>query len=358
MDKTNLKPAIVPTAYSARVALGAFVLLALFCAFLWLYNAFGALQKARGRLAEPAPTRVEMPLYTVTLPVGWAFYSVKEESVTVFKNVVDAAPVLHIDALRDPGFAYHALDENPTVILRTLDEDITSEHLKGIVGDMVLSAIGTEILTVKPGISAVRILFDAGAHNGEGLVFYAGDVCYLIWALQADDDKEASAETREFFRGLFENMVLPDLREQIDRPVVHSGRLTAELNEATQLKIGREMALWDLFAARVEAEPESALLPALRHYREALTLMSSIRQERVALGSEAFVRYKALLDKRNRDVAEWFVVLDKAVAMRDWQKARRQAKWIMKHATLTGERLDARRAADILATKIPAEDAE
>ena len=54
---------------------------------------------------------------------------------------------------------------------------------------------------------------------------------------------------------------------------------------------------------------------------------------------------------------EWFVVLDKAVAMRDWAKARKQAKWIMSHATLTGERLDVRRAADILATKIPEEGA-
>ena len=358
MDKTNLKPAIVPTAYSARVALGTLVLFAMFGASLWLYNAFGALQKARGRLAEPAPTRVEMPLYTVTLPAGWASYSVKDESVTVFRNAVDAAPVLHIDALRDPGFAYHALDENPTVILRALDEDISAEHLNGIVGDMVLSATGTEILTVKPGVSAVRILFDAGPLNGEGLVFYAGDVCYLIWALQDDADDVAAAETGEFVRGLFENLELPEMREHIDRPVVHSGRLTAEVNAATQLKIGRELALWDLFAVRAEAEPEVALLPALRHYREALTLLSSIRQERVALGSEAFLRYQTLLDKRNRDVAEWFVVLDKAVAMRDWRKARQQAKWIMKHATLTGERLDARRAADILATKIPAEDAE
>ena len=59
---------------------------------------------------------------------------------------------------------------------------------------------------------------------------------------------------------------------------------------------------------------------------------------------------------RRKDVAEWFVVLDKAVAMQDWTKARQQAKWIMDHATLTGERVDVRRAADILATKIPSEE--
>ena len=63
----------------------------------------------------------------------------------------------------------------------------------------------------------------------------------------------------------------------------------------------------------------------------------------------------AFLERRRRDVEEWFVVLDKAMAMRDWDAARSQAKWIIDHATLTGERIDARRASDALA-KIPEED--
>ena len=96
------------------------------------------------------------------------------------------------------------------------------------------------------------------------------------------------------------------------------------------------------------------LLPALEHYREALRLLSSIRQERLALVSDDFARYGKFLERRRRDVAEWFVVLDKAMAMRDWKAARDQAKWIMSHATLTGERADARRAAETLA-KIPEE---
>jgi len=97
-------------------------------------------------------------------------------------------------------------------------------------------------------------------------------------------------------------------------------------------------------------------MPALEHYREALRLLSSIRQEYIALASDDFKRYQHLLERRRRDVDEWFVVLEKAVAMRDWPKARSQAKWIMSHATLTGERVDVRRAADILSSKIPAED--
>ena len=147
-----------------------------------------------------------------------------------------------------------------------------------------------------------------------------------------------------------------EMRESIDRPVVDSSKFTARQNAATHLQVGREMALWRLFAARAEAEPETALLPALQHYREALRLLSSIRQESVALSSEDFTLYQHLLKERSKDVDEWFVILDKAVAMGDWDKARRQAKWIMSHATLTGERPDVRRAADILATKIPPED--
>ena len=137
--------------------------------------------------------------------------------------------------------------------------------------------------------------------------------------------------------------------------MVDSGRLTAEINSATHLQVGREFALWSLFAARVESEPEAALLPALKHYREALRLLSSIRQERVALASEDFKLYQRFLEMRRKEVAEWFVVLDKAVAMRDWAKARSQANWIMSHATLTGERIDVRRAAEILATRVPQE---
>ena len=155
---------------------------------------------------------------------------------------------------------------------------------------------------------------------------------------------------------MLEDFDIPERREYIDRPVVDSGKLTSSMNADTLRQVQREMALWRLFAARAEAEPDAALLPALQHYREGLRLLSSIRQERIALSSDDFKLYQRLLDKRRVDVNEWFVVLDKAVAMRDWDRARRQARWIMSHATLIGERADVRRAADVLATKIPPED--
>ncbi len=221
-----------------------------------------------------------------------------------------------------------------------------------------MKVVGLERLTVRPGVTAVRMLFDLGEHDGEAVVFYAGNVRYVLWGLWRDEDGHSAEEIHAFFRRLFEDFDIPMMREHIDRPVVDSSRFTAELNEATYLQVGREQALWRLFAARAEAEPESALLPALLHYREALRLLSTIRQERVALVSDDFKLYERLVEKRHRDVEEWFVVLDKAIAMRDWDKARSQAKWIMSHATLTGERVDVRRAADILATKIPPEEGE
>ena len=355
MNKATVKPAVVPTVYSLRAVLGSLVMLAIFGALVCLYNAYDSLSEARARLLEPVPTIVETSLYSVSLPSGWAEYSVDGESITVFKTPGRTIPALHISAERDPSFAYHALDKNPTVILRRVSTSLVESQIEGISTDPMFEVVGTEILTIKPGVSAVRMLFDDEERDGESYVFYVGDVRYVVWEIHEDDDTVTEKEVSSFFRHLFERFEIPPMREQIDRPVVNSGELTADVNAATHLKIGREMALWRLFAARAEAEPDAALLPALQHYREALTLLSSIRQERAALDTEDFVRYQALLQKRREDVAEWFVVLDKAVAMRNWKKARAQAEWIMRHATLTGERMDVRRASDILATKIPAE---
>ena len=83
--------------------------------------------------------------------------------------------------------------------------------------------------------------------------------------------------------------------------------------------------------------------------------MSSIRQERLALASEDFALFERFLKERRRRVNEWFVVLDKAMAMGDWEKARSQVDWIVQHATLTGERVDVRRAMETKA-KIPPEE--
>ena len=357
MQKTNFKPILVPTIYSSRVVLWSLALVALAGALMWVYIALDALIQARDHLDDPVETKVKMPLYSVGLPPRWETYCKDGNSLIVFRSAKKDMPLLCFEAHCDPGYPYHALDLNPAIAMKIVEDEISDTRISDMPDELSMSSVGVERITVKPGIAALHLFFDVNDHDGEAMIFYAGNVRYVLWALWNDDDINASAEIHKFFRHLFENFNIPEMRESIDRPVVNSGELTAELNAATHLQVGRELALWRLFAARAEAEPEVALLPALQHYREVLRLLSSIRQERVAFASDDFKLYQHLLDKRRKDVVEWFVVLDKAVAMRDWDKARQQAKWIMDHATLTGERVDVRRAADILATKIPSDGA-
>lgn len=356
MQERTAKPVLVPTALSAKVALWSLVYAAAFGALLWIYKTHGGIEAAREKLAIPATTVVETLRFRVELPPGWAQYASDEDSLVAFKEKSGSAPILRILALHDERFAYHALDVNPVVVLKIVLDDMASGEVKGVSDKAVLKATGSEVFSVKPGVNAVRLIFDMDHYDGETVVFYEGGVRYLVWAIWPHGDNSSGDEIDAFCKHLFEDLEIPDLRESIDRPVVHSGRITPEINAETHGQVEREMAMWKLFATRAETEPEVALLPALRHYREALRLLSSIRQERVALATAEFARYCELQEKRRKDVAEWFVVLDKAVAMRDWEKARRQAEWIMKHATLTGERLDSRRAAETL-EKVEAEAA-
>lgn len=358
MQKNSNKPVLVPTAYSSRSALWTLALLVLFGALLWDYCAWSALSKSSAKLKEPVQETVKMPLYTVRLPLGWEAYAKDGDALAVFRRKGEDVPLVFCFAERGEGFAFHALDVNPIIVFHIVEEDIRAAHIDGIPDPMPMKVVGTELLTVRPGISAVRMLFDIGERNGEAMVFYAGDVRYVLWGLWLDEDLESAQDVHLFFRRIFDSFEMPELCELIDRPVVDSGTFTAEQNAETLRHVGREIALWRMFAERAEAEPETALLPALVHYREALRLLSSIRQENVALGSEDFKLFQRLRERRRRDVDEWFVVLDKAVAMGDWGKARSQARWIMSHATLNGERPDVRRAADILATKIPAEESD
>ena len=356
MNKNSNKPVLVPTVHSVSMLLWTLALVVLFAALLWDYFAWSALSASMSKLEKPVQATVEMPLYTVRLPLGWEAYAKDGDALAVFRRKGEDIPIVFCYAERGEEFAFHALDVNPLIVFHIVEEDIRAARIAGIPDPMPMRVVGTELLTVRPGVSAVRMLFDLGPRDGEAMVFYSGDVRYVLWGLWPDADKASGADVHLFFRRIFDCFDIPESCELIDRPVVDSGTFTARQNAETLRHVGRERALWRMFADRAEAEPESALLPALAHYREALRLLSSIRQENVALGSEDFKLFRRLQEKRRRDVDEWFVVLDKAVAMGDWEKARSQAKWIMSHATLSGERPDVRRAAEILATKIPAEE--
>ena len=356
VEKTTAKPVVVPTVRSMATALWALTLVAAFAAAVWLYLAAGALRRSRALLAEDVATSVATPFYTAVLPAGWRVFSVDGAETCVFRDRGSELPVLHLHAERDEAYAYHALDVNPALVLSLVGEDILEARIEGVPDDLAPKTVGSARFTVKPGVEAVLVVFDAGPLDGVCSVFYCGDVRYMLWALWGDGDAAAQRSMKLFFHRLFEDFDVGDRRESIDRPVVDSAELTAEVNDRVEEQVARETALWRLFAARAETESEAALVPAIRHYREALRLLSSIRQERVALATEDFRLYRHLLDERRKDVDEWFVILDKAVSMRDWEKARAQAQWIVSHATLTGERADARRAADILARDIPPEE--
>ncbi len=355
--KTNtFKPVFVPTAYSSRTVLWSAVIIAFFASLMWLYCAYDALCVSRERLAEPVESVQETPLYKVSLPLGWKRFSRDGNALAVFRDSEKETPVMFFYAERSPGFAYHALDMNAAIGLKIVTEDIQAAHIKGLPDVLSAAPVGTEMLTVMPSIYAMHSLFDLGDFSAQAMIFYAGDVRYVLWSVWHDGDEESAAEIERYYRHLVENFEIPEMREHIYRPVVDSGKLTPEQNESVHRKVERELALWRLFAARADSESEVALMPAISHYRGVLTLLSSIRQEHIALASDDFFRYQKLLEKRRKDVDEWFVVLDKAVAMRDWGKARAQAKWIISHATLTGEIMDVRRATDILEEKIPPEE--
>ena len=292
MKNTTPKPAIVPTVLSQKGVLWTLVLVALFGALMWLYTSWSALAAARERLAEPVKTTVEMPYFTLALPLGWEEWSKTSDEVAVWRRKDVDLPILHFLSEREMGFAYHALDVNPAVVLRVIDEDIMSERIPGLPETLSLVSKGVSGFAVKPGVIGVRVDFDfdTAPFSGEAAIFYSGDIRYVAWAIWPETDEVAESEIRQYMSRLFDVMKVPDCRESIDRPVVNSGRLTAEQNERVHKQVDRELALWRLFADRVEAGTSAALLPALKHYREALRLLSSIRQERLALGTDDFTR--------------------------------------------------------------------
>lgn len=356
MKKNTFKPVFVPTAYSSRTMLWYLAIVAFFASVMWLYCAFDSLAASKKRLAGPVESVVETRYFRASLPPGWKRFAKDDGSVAVFKKADAEIPMMFFSAQSRPGYAYRALDMNTAIGLDIVAASIKAVRPEGLSEVASTAPVGRETLTVMPGIYGMHAIFEIGDFSGESVVFYAGDVRYVVWGLWPDGDAESGAEINRCIRHLAECFSIPETREHIYRPVIDSGSITAARNEEIHRKVEREKALWRLFAARADTEPEVALMPAISHYRTVLTLLSSIRQEHIELSTEDFSRYKKLLEERRRDVDEWFVVLEKAVAMRDWEKARAQAKWIISHATLTGELMDVGRATEILEEKIPAED--
>ena len=351
----KLKPTIVPTLRSAKTAAWGALLVGAFFALLMLYLAYGRLAAAERRLATPVRTEVASPFGTVKVPAGWEAYSVDRENMRMLRRQDSTIPLIEINVMRAPQYAYRALDGNPALLVRRIAEHVRHEPTAEGVSSLV-DLLGSEIVQIKPGVNGIRFVFDAGEARGCGLEFYLGDKRYFIWGYAPHAAPEI-AEIEAFMRHVFESVTLPDTLEDFDRPVVDSSQQTAESNARVFAEVERERAMWKLFSERAESERASSLLPAIQHFRKLIRLLAGIRQEESFIAGEDFRRYQRLLKLRRETVREWFVLMEKYRAVKDFRAARRQAKFIVDHATLVGEGLDQRRAAEALA-RMPDPDAQ
>lgn len=349
MNNVN-KPVIVPTLMSSRTTIWCFVLLGFFIALLLVYNRYDACREAEAELRRPVVTTVGTRMFEVPMPPGWKAWASDGDSALMRRSADRTVPYIEIVADSSPSLAYRALDANKTLLLMHIHDRVSQAGLvsTNFVNGTV-EVLGSNVFPVKPGLSAVRMIINVGNYAGEAVAFYMGDSVYLIHGVAADDDESGLAEIKGFIDHLGDDAVFPECREFFERPVIDSSAITSENTAEMLAKNERELALWKLFASRVDQEPDVALLPAIIHFREALKAMASIRREYQLLNTEDFVKYCRFLDIRKANVREWFVKLDKQVAMNDVEGACEQARFIIAHATLVDESLERRRASEKLA---------
>ena len=338
------KPQIVPTLLSSRVIVWSFVLVLLFVGLTLLYFSVLSLKRACEEYVKPVSTPVEHPWLTVVEPAGWKMYAVEQSGVWLFRESPSTGAVIHVVMSQDETLRYQALDLNRALLLRRLARTLDPSGDRSLA----LELSGAAVVTVRPGVLGVRFVFFDTLHRcGTGLYFLYGDRSYLVCGMADEQDRVAWDEIEEFVSRPEETIVLPTAFEDIERPIVDSALLTPERNREVLNNVDREMAMWHLFSERAETEPAAALLPAIEHFRDAVRLLSSIRQEETLLSGEEFQRYRVLLKRRQATLREWFVLLDKFRAMKDLDGAKRQADFIRQHATLVGEAPYARRALDV-----------
>ena len=343
-------PQMVPTLLSSRVLVWSAVLVLLFAGLTSLYFSVLALKRVRAAFAEPVSTEVVHPALTVVEPAGWKTYAKDENGIWLFRESPATGAVIRVIVRQDESLRYQALDMNRALLLRRLARALNASGGKaGPDGKVVsLELSGSAVVTVRPGVLGIRfIFFDNLDRCGTGLYFLYGERSYLIYGLSSLGDVAARTEIEKFVTRPEESIVLAAAFEDIERPVVDSALLTPERNRDVLGEVDRELAMWRLFSERAETEPAAALLPAIGHFRDAVRLLSSIRQEATLLSGDEFKRYRVLLERRQATLREWFVLLDKFRAMRDLEGAKRQADFIRQHATLVGVAPYARRALDV-----------
>ena len=348
MKKTT-KPSIVPTLISSQALAWSAVVFGIFLLSLWIYFALDAAVAERRKAAEQVSTRVESEFISCDMPKGWAAYTKLDGALRMRKYLDRNMPYIAVESEKDEFAPYHALDMNPSLIMRKISARLDCGHVtSNEYANIVMH--GVAVGSVNPEVPSVNFMFSTDCGDqGVGTYFYCGDRSYFVWSLVDSEDKETWRELRDFFNYTYDTVTLPPATEEIDRPIVHSGRLTAEGNSKTLAEVSRELAMWRLFRDRAETEPAAALLPAISHFREAVRLLSSVRQEKGILADADFAGYRKLVEIRKSRVNEWFVMLDKYRSTGDVEAARRQIDFIAAHATLKGEASLAHKAQDMRA---------
>jgi len=348
--KYNLKPAVVPTLLSSKGTLWCALLVGYFLALLGAYNLRDKIVAANARLARPVDTTVETEYCTVRLPVGWQEYATEGGIVEMRRRPGERLPFVQVVASCKDEYAYRALDCSAPVVTQRY-EDIAK---KALGPEMEVEDIGSEVILSRPGVNALHSYLEVGPSNaGEAVIFYMGDVRYLVLAVYAKTDAASRTEIADFFAMLPKTMQMPDWRECIERPVIDSLHVTVEASVAAHVVAEREIALWKLFSGRARTQPELYVKPAIEHYRKAIRELASVREERDLLRGEDFQEYRKFLVQRKDMVREWFVRLEKEIGMRNNEAAKSQAQYIIDNATLVDESLDKRRAAELLASIVP-----
>jgi len=361
--RKNKKPQIVPTLLSSTALVWSIVLVVLFGAFAFVYSCWTRTVEARQVLEQPVATAIETEELTALTPKGWQRFSRNGGDFRIWKYAEGILPLIRFKAYRDEKNLYHALDRNPSLLIRRLalllsEERIAATGRRVAIGRADITLHGVELVTVRPGTTGMRFFFSMPGYRGMGLKFYSGEWSCHLFGLVEEHDEDSYRELSDYVCRPQDVLTIPFPVEEIVRPIVNTTEMTPESNRRILAEAERETALWRLFAERAESEPESALVPAIRHFRLAIEDFSSVRQEKRLLETEDYVKYRKLMDMRRATLTEWFVLLDKYCEMKDVEAAKSQAQYIRDHAKLKGEARDARRADDVYRRLVASETRE
>ena len=332
------RPTLPFTLHGQRRLIVGALLVAAFLLALLIYLQWGRVRDLRAELAQPLPYTLVDDRFTVSPDPAWGAYATiggddRPTRLLVFSERPDGSgATVVLQTTRAPALAARALDLSPAVLATKL----TASHTAAIGRAQPVRLLGVETRPHAAGVVAAHFFFDAEDDHGEGILFYVDDVEYLFWGHRGGEGSPALAP---FFAAVGGAVTLPEgLRDTFARPVIDSNALTFAQARAVAEEAERERA-----AARTAAD-RADLVPALDHYRKALRLLSSIREEDLLLDSPEADRFQALAEDRRRQVDDWFDRLDRALGMGDTEAAHEQAAFIRDNATLEGEAPDRLRA--------------